>query len=98
MRLWHLLAFVLGVSLVLTLARDPLTRVFLIVFVTGLGEVFLGLVAVMSLFQTVGALGQARGPAEHAEALAATSVVLATATAVMGAWLFAGFWMVATLV
>jgi hypothetical protein len=97
MRLWHLVALVAAAAVVCTLARDPLSRIFLIVFVTGLGEVVLGLAAVMTLFQTVGALGEARGLADHAEALAATSVVLAIATALMGCWLFIGFWMVCTL-
>ena len=97
MRLWHLVALVAAAAVVTTLARDPLSRIFLIVFATGLGEFVLGLGAVMTLFQTVGALGEARGLADHAEALAATSVVLAVSSAVMGAWLFVGFWMVCTL-
>ena len=55
----------------------------LIVFVTGLGETALGVTAIMALFQTVGAIGMARGLLEHAEAMAATTVVLVVATAVM---------------
>lgn len=98
MRLFHLVVLVALMSVVMAMARDPFTRAFLIVLVTGLGEVFLGVVSVMSLFQTVGALGSARGLVEHAEALAATSVVLAIATAMMGGWFFAGFWMVCSLV
>jgi hypothetical protein len=82
------------VALVLTLFRDPITRVFLILFTTGLGEVVLGLMAVMTLFQTIGSIGEAKGLAEHAEALAATSVVLCLATAVMSGWLFVGFYCV----
>lgn len=98
MRLFHLMVLVALLSVLMALARDPFTRAFLIVFVIGLGEVFLGLASVMSLFQTFGALGSARGLVEHAEALAATSIVLAIATAMMGGWFFAGFWMVCTFV
>jgi len=97
MRLWQVGFLVAVVAFVMTLARDAFTRIFLIAFVTGVGEVVLGLAAVMTLFQTVGALGEARGLGQHAEALAATSIVVAVATAVMTAWLFVGFWMVCTL-
>lgn len=96
MRLWHLVGLVVASAIVMTLARDPMARVFLIVFTTGLGEVALGLGSVMTLFQTIGAIGNARGLAEYAEALAATSVVLTLATALMSGWLFVGFWMVAS--
>ena len=97
MRLWHVVFLVAVVAVVMALARDPFARIFLIAFGTGVGEVVLGLAAVMTLFQTVGALGEARGLGQHAEALAATSIVVAVATAVMSAWLFVGFWMVCTL-
>ncbi len=98
MRLWHLIFAVASLAVVLTLCRDPMTRTFVIVFLTGLGELAFGLAAVMALFQTVGALGEARGVYDHAEALAATTVVLATSTALMSALLFAGAWLVATFV
>jgi hypothetical protein len=94
MRLWHMVSAVAFLALVLTLFRDPISRVFLIVFTTGLGEVVLGLLAVMTLFETIGAIGEAKGLAEHAEALAATSVVLCVAWAVMGGWLFVGCYFV----
>jgi hypothetical protein len=94
MRLSHFLFAVAMFGIVLALARDPMARVFLIVFATGLGEVVFGLMAIMGLFQTVGALGEARGLSEHAEALAATSFVLAVGTAAMSGWLFIGAWMV----
>jgi hypothetical protein len=98
MRLWHLLFAVAMTAVVMSLAQDPVTRVLMITLATGIGEVFFGLVSVMALLQTVGALGQAERLHDHAEALAATAVVLAVAAAVMGAWLFLGFWMVATFV
>ena len=98
MRLWHVLFAVAAVALGMYLAREPVTRVLMIVVVTGLGEVALGLAAVMALFQTVGALGEARGTGEHAEAVAATTVVLAAATAAMSGCLYVGFWLVAATV
>jgi hypothetical protein len=98
MRLWHLLSVVGVIAAGMTLARDPVTRVLMITLATGLGEVGFGLAAVMALFQTVGALGEAKGLHAHAEALAATTLVLTVATAVMSAWLFAGFWLVTTSV
>jgi hypothetical protein len=98
MRLWQLLFAVAAVAVGMVLTQDPVTRVLMITMATGIGEVFLGLVSVMALFQTVGALGEAQGLHEHAEALGATAVVLAVATAVMSAWLFFGFWLIATFV
>ena len=94
MRLWHLTVVILMLGVVFSLVRDPVGRVGLIVFVTGLGETALGVTAIMALFQTVGAIGMARGLLEHAEAMAATTVVLAVATAVMSFWLFIGVWLI----
>jgi len=94
MRLWHFTLTIVLVALVLSAAQDPVATVAAIVFVTGLGEVVLGTTAIMALFQTLGALGEARGLVAHAEALVATSVVLAVATAIMSAWLFVGAWIV----
>ncbi|QEH37498.1 hypothetical protein OJF2_60890 [Aquisphaera giovannonii] len=94
MRLWHLSATILMLALVMTIARDPVGCVALIVFVTGLGEVVLGTTAVMALFQTIGAIGMARGLIEHGQALAATTAVLVLATGLMSSWLFIGLWLV----
>src|SRR3954470_8228651 len=94
MRLWHLTLGVLITACVLSLSRDPAGAVAVIVFITGLGEVVLGTTAIMALFQTLGALGEARGLAAHAEALVATTVVLTVATAIMCGWLFIGAWIV----
>lgn len=98
MRLLHLVFAVAVVALVLTLVRDPIGRVFVIVFGTGLGEIVIGLASIMALFQTLGAFGEAKGVPAHCEAFAATTMVLALATAVMSAWLFAGVWLVVTFV
>jgi hypothetical protein len=97
-RLWHLLYVVAAMGLVMTLARDPMSRVMLIVVATGIGEVVFGLTAVMALFQTIGALGEARGLFDHAEALAATSFVLAVGSAVMCGWLVIGMWLISVYV
>jgi hypothetical protein len=94
MRLWHLFVVILGLSLVLTIVRDQVGRIALIVFITALGEVFFGTTAVMALFQTIGSLGEAKGLFAHAEALATTALVLIIATTIMSSWLFAGAWLV----
>ena len=94
MRLWHLTVAILVLAVILSIVRDPVGRVALIVFVTALGEAALGLTAVMALFQTIGAIGMARGLLDHAEALAATTLVLLVATAIMSFWLFIGAWLV----
>jgi hypothetical protein len=94
MRLWHIFVFILALSLVLAIVRDPVGRIALIVFLTALGEVVIGTTAVMALFQTIGSLGEAKGLFAHAEAVATTALVLIIATTVMSSWLFAGAWLV----
>ena len=98
MRLAHLLLVVAVLAFVLALARDPMGRVFVIVFTTGVSELALGLTSIMALFQAVGAFGEAKSFSAHAEALAATTVVLAVGTAAMSGCLFAGAWFIATYV
>lgn len=94
MRLWHLFLGVGLLAVMLTIGRDPAGRVALVVFLTTLGEVVLGTTAVMMLFQTVGALGEAKGLYQHAEALVATTLVLMLGTALMSGLLFIGGWLV----
>jgi membrane associated rhomboid family serine protease len=94
MRLWHLVVVILALSLIFTIVRDPVGRVALIVFVTALGEAVFGTTAVLALFQTIGALGEAKGLFAHAEAVATTALVLIIATTIMSSWLFAGAWLV----
>lgn len=96
MRLWHITVVILMVGILLAVSRDGVGRIALIVFLTALGEVVLGTTAVMALFQTIGALGMARGLFEHGQAVAATTLVLIGATAVMSIWLFIGAWLVQT--
>jgi hypothetical protein len=94
MRLWHVAFGILIVALVLALAREETGRVAVIVFITGLGEAVLGTLALMALFQTIGAIGEAHTGFEHAEAFLATTVVLAVATSVMLGLLLGGAWLV----
>jgi hypothetical protein len=94
MRLWHLFVFIIILGTVLAIARDPVGRVAMIVFVTALGEVIIGTTAILALFQTIGSLGEAKGLVAHAEAVATTTLVLVLATAVMSSWLFGGAWLV----
>src|SRR5262249_22578053 len=94
MRLWHLFVVILCLGLILAIVRDRVGRIALIVFVTALGEVIIGTTAVLALFQTISALGEAKGVVAHAEAVATTTLVLLIATAVMSLWLFAGAWLV----
>jgi hypothetical protein len=94
MRLWHLFVFIMALGLILTIVRDPVGRIALIVFVTALGEVIIGTTAVLALFRTIGAIGEAKGLVAHAEAVATTTLVLIIATTVMSSWLFGGAWLV----
>jgi hypothetical protein len=94
MRLWHLFVFIIALALIMAIVRDPVGRIALIVFVTALGEVVIGTTAIMALFQTIGAIGEAKGLFAHAEAIATTTLVLIIATTVMSSWLFAGAWLV----
>jgi hypothetical protein len=94
MRLWHLSVAILMLGVIMSIVRDPAGRVALIVFVTGLGETAMGLAAIMALFQTIGAIGMARGLLDHAEALAATTLVVLASTAIMSVWLFMGVWLI----
>ena len=92
MRVSHLMLLILIIAVAIALAREPFGRAAMIVFLTGLGVVTFGLVALLSLFQTVGSLGEARGLAECCEALIATSLVLVLGAASMSGWLAAGLW------
>lgn len=98
MRLWHLLTIVLFVALVLAIARSDVGKVALIVFFTGLGEIILGVTALLHLFKTIGALGAARGLTAHLEAIVATALVLLVATLSMNAVLWAGVWLLREIV
>lgn len=90
MRISHLLLLVLAVAVGLAVGRERVGQVFLVFFLTGVGEVILGATAVMNLFKSVGAIGRAETPAAYLEAIAATALILAVATATMCGLLFVG--------
>lgn len=83
MRIWHMLVIVFAIACLLGIARTEAGRVGVIMFFTGLAEFILGATAIMHLFKTIGAFGEAKTLAAHVEALLATAVVLAVATASM---------------
>ena len=83
MRLWHLMLAVFLAAVLLAIARDPVGRVAIVVFFTGLGEFFMGLAAVMTLFQTIGAIGYARDLVSYAKAISSTIAVLIIASVCM---------------
>lgn len=76
MRLWHFLFAILGVALVLAIAREPMGRVALVVFFTGICLIFLGTSSLMMLFRTFGEIGMARTGRHYLEAIFATAGVL----------------------
>jgi hypothetical protein len=90
MRLSSLVFAVLVLGTIMGIARDEVGRVAVIVFFTGLSTSIAGVASLMALFQTVGALGEARTIGDHIEALAATVVVLAVGSFLMLGFLFAG--------
>lgn len=94
MRLLTLMFAILVLAVVFALLRDDVGRVAVIVFVTGLGATVAGLAALMSLFQTLGAFGEARTFAAHVEALVASVVILALGSGGMLATMFVGAWLV----
>jgi hypothetical protein len=81
---------VLALAVVLTVTRSEVGRVALVVFTMSLIEVILGTTALLNLFKTLGAFGQARGILAHIEALAATALVLMVATLSMNGVLWVG--------
>lgn len=90
MRIWHWLVCVMLAATVLGIMREEVGRVALVVFVTGLGEVFMGVTALLTLFRTVAAIGYAETLPSYAVAVAQTALVLVVASAVMCGWLWLG--------
>jgi hypothetical protein len=93
MRLFHLLMAVFITALILAISRHEVGRIMLVVFLTGLGEFIFGAMAVMTLFQTIGSIGQANRLLAYLQALAATALVLLVATATMNGILWLGWWL-----
>jgi hypothetical protein len=90
MRLSTLLFVILVLATLMGIVRDEIGRVAVIVFFTGLGTILVVLGAILALFQTVGAFGEAQSLLSHIEALAATAVVLLVGSSVTLGLLFAG--------
>lgn len=85
MRILHLVYGVFMLALAFAVAREPVGRVALVVFITLGGELICGTTAVMLLFQTIAAIGDARGALEYVQSLMATAFVLAVSS-----WLMIG--------
>jgi hypothetical protein len=98
MRLWHLIFLVMMSAIVLTVARESVGRVAIVVFVTGFIEFVLGTTFIMTLFRTFGAIGEAERLTAYLEAILATAVVLVVASYVMNLVLWAGVWLVQRVV
>jgi hypothetical protein len=74
----------------LTVARSDAGRVAIVVFVVGLAEIICATTALMALFQTVGAIGEAKSIPAYTVALAATVLVVFVATVIMNSLLWFG--------
>lgn len=98
MRLWHIILAVVVLAAVMAAARDDVGRVALVVFFFGLGEFLLGTAALVTLFKTVGAIGQARHIGAYLGAVCATILVLVVASLVMNALLWVGVGLVQNVV
>lgn len=98
MRIWHLALMILVSAVILAITKEAFGRVMLVMLATGIGEVALGTAAVMTLFRTVGAVGEADGLLAHVEALTATALVLLIASASMIGLLWLGVVLLMALV
>lgn len=92
MRLWQLVFLVLLAAVMLSAARDEIGRIAVVVFITGFIEFVLATLALMLLFRTIGAIGEAKRLVAYMEAVASTAAVLVTASVVMNAVFWAGLW------
>lgn len=90
MRLSTLVYAVLVLGTIMGILRDEIGRVAVIVFFTGLSTSVAGVASIMALFQTVGAIGEAKTIGAHVEALSATVLVLAFGSLAMLGLLFGG--------
>jgi hypothetical protein len=98
MRILHGIFAVFVSAVILTLIRDPAGRVAVVVFVTEVAELICGLTAIMMLFRTFGAIGQAQGPAELGVGVLATAAVLAVASVLMAGMVAVGVLLVLAVV
>ena len=94
MRISTTMLAVVVLAVVFTLLREQTGRVGVIVFITGLGVTFGGVAALLTLFETIGALAQAQTWPARAQAVVATALVLAVGSAGMLGAMFVGFYLV----
>ena len=94
MKLGTWLFAILVLAVAMGISRDEVGRVAVIVFVTGVAVIASGLAAILALFRTIAALGEARNLFDHLEAMAATVGVLAIGSTIMIGLFFAGARMV----
>jgi hypothetical protein len=90
MRLWHVLVLVFLVAMALSVWQSEYGRITLVLFLTGIGEVAVGATALMNLFKSVGAFGNAKSFQAHVEALVATALILTAGSIGMTAVLWFG--------
>lgn len=90
MRLWQILVMVIFVAVGFTLSRDPVGRVSVIVFVFGLFEVVVGVLAIKTLFQTIGSIGRAETLVAYAHAVMSTAIVVVVGSVTMAGILYLG--------
>ncbi len=83
MRILHLVYGVFMLAIALAIAREPVGRVALVIFIALGGELICGTTAVMLLFQTIASIGEARGVLEYVQGLMATAIVLVVASGLM---------------
>lgn len=98
MRILHIVYVVFMLAMALAVAREPVGRVALVVFVALGAELICGTAAVMILFQTVSSIAEARDALECVQGLMATAVVLAVASSLMLAMLSLAMTMVARVI
>jgi hypothetical protein len=90
MRVWHLVFAVFLTALVLKVGEAPAGRVAIVVFVTGLGLILFGTIGLLSLFQTLAAVGAAEHAGQRCWALAWSLAVLLLASSAMSGTLIVG--------
>jgi hypothetical protein len=83
MSVGRLICVVFLSALSFALWREPVGRVFVIVFGVGLVEAWLGVFALMALFESLSALVEAGDPPDRLTALAETTVILLVSATLM---------------
>ncbi|WZP00981.1 hypothetical protein EP7_002643 [Isosphaeraceae bacterium EP7] len=83
MSVGRLICVVFLFAIAFALWREPVGRVFVIVFGVGLVEAWLGVFALMALFESLLALIEAGDPPERLTALAESTVILIGSATIM---------------